>query len=194
MSTLFRLEIDPSYDRKWLASKAPIVSYADDLDEDGRWAFSTGDLDGALFLIENYPVAYLEKRLPEAKQAIEDRANKEFQRGFTHTSGPLAGHTLQCRDMEDRTNWLASQVAYSAAIAAGAGALPDAVFRTAANETITCTYQEGSEALLAMQSWGSAIMRRAWELKDAAAAAANIGELDLVLAGLDDGWPSTNAV
>lgn len=189
-----RTQIDPSWDRNWIAQNHGFTSHQEELDENGSWLFAAPNVEAALISIENYPVNYLAKRLPEARVLIEGRGREEFNKGFVMATGPLAGHVLQCRDTEDRTNWLTSQVSYSAAVALGLGAEPGAHFRTAANETINCTYAEGSEVLLAMAQWGAAIMARTWALKDAAAAAANIDELDAVLADLESGWPSTAAV
>jgi hypothetical protein len=191
MSTLARTQLDPTIDRAWLVKEGGIVSYAEELDADGFWAYSAGNLDRVQDLIDNYPVRYLAKRLPEAKALIEQRAAHEFSLGFSPSEGPLAGHRLQVRDNEDRTNWLASSVAYAAAVAAGMGDQPGAVFRTMDNQTVVCTFAEGNAALLEMHQWGSAIMHRAWQLKDAALAASDIHELDAVLAELGNGWPST---
>jgi hypothetical protein len=111
---------------------------------------------------------------------IEARAAAAFQAGFTPATGPLAGHTLQVRDSEDRTNWLTSQAAYSAAVATGAGEVQAARFRTAANDTVVVTYAEGLAALLGMADWGAAIMAASWTLKDALAAAATLAEIEAV--------------
>lgn len=189
-----RTTIDPTYDRAWIAKAGNFITAAEELDENGQWLYCADDLEAAGALIANYPSAYLAKRLPEAKAAIEARAAAAFNVGFTPATGPLAGHVLQCRDNEDRTNWLASSVAYSAAIGAGMGDQPGANFRTAANETVVCTFSEGFNALIALQQWGASIMARAWALKDACAAAADITALDAVLAGIDDGWPGAAAV
>ena len=121
------------------------------------------------------------------KAAIEQRRDHAFRAGFTPSTGPLAGKTLQVRDNDDRTNWLTSQASYSAAVVAGQGATMGAEFRTASNETITCTYLQGLQTLLAMAAWGKAIMGNSWVLKDAAVAATDLA----VVAAIDvaAGWP-----
>lgn len=122
-----------------------------------------------------------------ATAAVEARRDACFTAGFTPASGPLAGKTLQVRDVEDRTNWLTSQAAYAAAVAGGNGAVADATFRTEANETITVTYAEGLTTLLAMAAWGKAIFGNSWALKDAVAAAADQAALDAI--DIAAGWP-----
>lgn len=118
----------------------------------------------------------------------------KFQAGFVPASGPLAGKTLQTRD-EDKTNWLTSQAAYSAQVAAGQGAVVGANFRTATNEVISCTFQEGLETLLAMAAWGADLYANSWALKDAISAVAVIdGDIDRAVAKLEAiditaGWP-----
>lgn len=122
------------------------------------------------------------------KQEVGAKLTGVFQGGFTPTEGPLAGKTLQTRDMEDRTNWLTSQAAYSAAVAAGQGNDEGAVFRTAANETIATTYQNGLLTLLAMAAWGKVIMGHSWSLKDEIEAAQSFA--DLAAIDIEAGWPS----
>ncbi|MFA7667194.1 MAG: hypothetical protein WCY32_13865 [Burkholderiaceae bacterium] len=132
------------------------------------------------------------EELAEAKQAKRQAVTQKlasiFAGGFTPAIGPLAGKTLQTRDMEDRTNWLTSQAAYSAAVAAGQGSEEGAVFRTAANETIATTYQNGLLTLLAMAAWGKAIMGHSWSLKDEIEAAQSFA--DLAAIDIEAGWPS----
>jgi hypothetical protein len=191
--------IPVSYDREWIAKTGNFITWVKDpvpFDIEGAseqyvaWQYCAENIHIALELINDYPKRYLEKKLPEAKAAIEARATKEFLKGFVVPNGTLAGQKLQCRDTEDRTNWLTSQVSYSAAIALGAGSMVKATFRTADNETFTVSYNEGAQVLLGMAAWGAAIMARAWALKDAAKAATTITELEAVLQALDTGWPS----
>lgn len=146
------------------------------------------DCTGGPPVITPVPPLTLAERKAALKADIEARAAQCFAAGFTPATGPLAGHTLQVRDNDDRTNWLTSQAAYAAAVAAGAGALPEAVFRTTANVTVTVTYQDGLEALLAMAAWGKQVMGNSWALKDAVDAAADDAELDLI--DIATGWPA----
>lgn len=133
------------------------------------------------------PVVQLDDARAIATEAVNARRDACFRAGFTPASGPLAGKTLQVRDVEDRTNWLTSQAAYAAAVAQGGGALQEATFRTESNETITVTYLEGLTALLAMAAWGKAIFGNSWALKDAIAAAADQAALDTI--DIEAGWP-----
>ncbi|WP_374274421.1 hypothetical protein [Brevundimonas sp.] len=112
-----------------------------------------------------------------------------FQAGYTPATGGLAGHTLQVRNIEDRANWLTSQASYSAAVAAGLGSQPGAVFRTATNETIILTYAEGLAVIVqGMAAWGQSIMARSWALKDEIDAAGDAATLALI--DIDEGWPT----
>lgn len=144
--------------------------------------------------ISNYDNLYTEWARPTFIARVNGRCASEFAGGFTvpdGKGGELAGKLLQVRDTEDRTNWLTSQVAYSAACQAGQGAVLGATFRTAENKTITVSYTDGVDALLAMAAWGSAIMNRAWALKDAILSATTGDELDAAVADIDNGWPSS---
>ncbi|GAA0760787.1 hypothetical protein FHS52_001129 [Erythromicrobium ramosum] len=131
--------------------------------------------------------------LAEQKQALRERINARrdaaFAAGWTvsGTGTALDGHVLQTRDVEDRTNWLTSQASYSAAVAIGAGAVEDAMFRTAANATITLSYASGLAALLALAGWGKTVMGNSWSLKDAVDAAADQTALDAI--DVEAGWP-----
>lgn len=99
----------------------------------------------------------------------------------------MAGEVLQTRDLTDRTNWLISQASYSAAVAAGQGAVEGAEFRTADNSTYTLSYSDGLAVLLAMAAWGAAAMSNSWPLKDAVNAAEDQTALDAV--DIETGWP-----
>ena len=130
--------------------------------------------------------------LADAKAALNATvtAKREavFAAGFSPPSGPLAGHTLQCRDVQDRTNWLTSAVGYSAAVQAGHGAVAGATFRTANNETVVVTFAQAVSILLSgMQMWGQAIMQRSWDLKDQIEAAEDEAAVQAI--DIETGWP-----
>ena len=127
------------------------------------------------------PALTPEEQRAALRAAIEAHAAAAFARGYAPAHVAFAGQRLQTRDVEDRTNWLTSQASYAAAVAAGAGDVVDATFRTAANATVTVTYAEGLDVLLGMAAWGRTIMARSWELKDAITA----GDMPDVAAG----WP-----
>lgn len=119
-------------------------------------------------------------KLKDAKRdEINARLGQAFLGGYKPPAGALAGSTLQLRDDQDRTNWLASAQAYGAAIAAGYGAVAQAAFRTQENETITLTFSEGFQVLLDMQKWGGALMACCWRLKDALAATDDPSTIDV---------------
>lgn len=120
------------------------------------------------------------------KAAAEAQFGARFAGGFTPAVGPLAGKTLQVRNVEDRTNWLASQAAYGAAVAAGAGTVEGATFRTASNENLTISYADGLSALLEMAAWGKAGYVTLWSLKDAIVAASDEAALQSI--DVSAGW------
>lgn len=130
--------------------------------------------------------------LQEAKArlnaAVTARREAVFAAGFAPASGPLAGHTLQVRNDQDKINWLTSATSYSAAVAGGYGAVPGASFRTMANETVVTTFAQGAEIIVKdMAAWAQAIMARSWALKDlidAAEDAAAVAAIDIEV-----GWP-----
>lgn len=120
---------------------------------------------------------------------IGARMAQAFLAGYPASIGDLAGERLQVRDEQDRTNWLTSQAAYSAQVAAGNGAQTGATFRTESNRTVTLTYLDGLHELLRMAGWGATIFAVSWSLKDEAARtddAAAILAIDVEKAG----WPS----
>jgi hypothetical protein len=125
------------------------------------------------------------------REAIEAHRDALLAGGFTvpqSASAALAGKVLQTRDSDDRTNWLVSQASYSAAVAAGSGATVAAKFRSADNVTVTISYAEGLDVLLAMAAWGAAVMDHSWALKDALAAAADAAAVDAI--GIEADWPA----
>lgn len=128
--------------------------------------------------------------LKDAKRGeINVRRDAAFNAGFTvsGTGTALDGEVLQTRGIEDRTNWLTSQAAYAAAVAAGQGATEGAVFRTNSNNTVAVTFSIGLNVLLGMAAWGKAVMGNSWTLKDAVEAAGDKAELDAI--DLEAGWP-----
>ncbi len=128
-----------------------------------------------------------EERKEAKAAAIDARRDATLTGGYTVASGPMAGKVLQTRDVDDRTNWLVSQASYSAAVAAGQGAVENAEFRTADNSTFVVSYTDGLGVLLAMAAWGAAVMRNSWTLKDAVTAAADETALDAI--DIETGWP-----
>lgn len=122
--------------------------------------------------------------------AINAKVEAVLSGGFTvpaEASTALGGKVLQTRDADDRINWLVSQASYSTAVAAGQGEAMGANFRTIDNQSITVSYAEGLNALLAMAAWGAAAMDNSWALKDAALTAQDQAALDAV--DVEAGWP-----
>ena len=145
------------------------------------------DLPDGIVVIEPAPPTLADLKAAKAR-AVTAKREAVFAAGYTPATGPLAGHTLQCRDVQDRTNWLTSAVGYSAAVQAGAGNVAGATFRTQDNETVTITYAEAATVLLqGMQIWGADIMQRSWELKDEIDAAED--QAELVAINVNTGWP-----
>lgn len=118
--------------------------------------------------------------------AIMGKLAERFVAGFQPSTGPLAGHTLQVRDADDRLNWSISKARYQQAVDAEAGALPGATFRCVDNVTIGCTFAEGLATLEEMEAWGWRGMARSWVLKDQVNAAADASALDAISIGT--GW------
>lgn len=133
------------------------------------------------------PADLLINRKAARKVEVAAKVVEVFNAGFTVPIGPLSGVTLQTRTIEDRTNWLTSQASYSAAVAMGMGDVVNASFRCADNTTHVISYRDGLQTLLAIAAWGSAIMARSWDLKDAITAAADLVELDAI--DVEAGWP-----
>ena len=119
--------------------------------------------------------------LPTTPAQVDARAQQVRAAGFAPTHSAFEGRRLQLRNVEDRTNWLGSEVEYRTAVAQGFGDVIGAEFRTAENVTIVLSYADGLAVLLAMLGWAKAIMARSWALKDAIAAGTAVN--------LDEGWP-----
>jgi hypothetical protein len=113
--------------------------------------------------------------------AVDTRLQRALLAGYAPTLPAFAGQRLQMRDADDKANWLTSLISYTAAVAGGFGDVVDASFRTAANATITVSYAEGRDVLLAMASWGRAILAHSWTLKDQIAAGVDVD--------IEAGWP-----
>ena len=134
-----------------------------------------------------------EPTLAELKAARTEQINQlrdaAFAAGFTvsGTGTALDGKTLQTRDIQDRTNWLTSQAAYSAAVIGGQGATVGATFRTADNVTVELTFAQGLNVLLAMAAWGAGVMGNSWALKDAIEDAEDAEAVNAI--DITAGWP-----
>lgn len=147
------------------------------------------DLATGIETYEPDPVPTVPERQAMMRRQINDKRDGLFAAGFpvSGTGTALDGQTLQTRDESDKINWLTSQAAYSAAIAGGAGSVEGANFRTVSNATVTLTYTQGLNVLLAMAAWGKDIMGNSWVLKDAVADAEDGDALDLI--DVEAGWP-----
>lgn len=139
-------------------------------------------VEGGVWDGERYavPLPVLKQR---KKDAITRSAVAHLRQGYSPAAGPLAGETLQLRDEDDKSNWLTSQGTYTAMVAAGYGATPNAHFRTASNRVVTMTYADGLNQLLGMAAWGAAVLGVSWSLKDAVDAATTPEEVEAVA------WP-----
>lgn len=110
---------------------------------------------------------------------IELYLSSQYLAGYIPTLAALAGYTLQLRDEKDRTNWLTSRALYEHQVNAGNGAAMGADIRTTQNVTVTVSYQDGFDTLMAMADWARAMMEKSWSLKDQVDA---LADADSVLA------------
>lgn len=138
--------------------------------------------------VTDLPYSNLLSVKEEFRSNITAILNTKFNAGYTPTSGPLSGNTLQTATVEDRTNWLTSQASYAAAISLGHGSVEDASFRTVNNETITVSYNEGMNILLGMAAWGKSLMSHSWTLKDLVDGALSFEDLRDI--DIESGWPT----
>ena len=138
-------------------------------------------------LIETIDDREFEQKQADVSKEVSRIRDGYLAGGYSHDFGePHGVKALQTRP-DDRTNWLTSQAAYSAAIAAGAGNMSGAVFRTEDNVTIGMTYMEGLTVLLAMAAWGQSVMARSWDIKDEIESATD--ETELAAVDIESGWP-----
>ena len=145
--------------------------------EDDAWSVANTDLYATT----------LDARKEAMRAAVTAKRDEVLSGGFAYDFGGDIGiKRLQTRDTEDRTNWLTSQAAYSAAVAAGMGTVEGATFRTSDNTQITLSYADGLTVLLAMAAWGSAQYQVSWGKKDAITAAENHTALDAI--NINSGW------
>jgi hypothetical protein len=150
-------------------------------------AVTAGYIEGVLQEVHTLEDLPLEDRKAAKRDAVNAKLASILTGGYTVQSGDMAGKVLQTRNLEDRTNWLVSQASYSAAVAAGQGAIENVRFRTSDNSTFTLTYADGLTVLLGMAAWGAACMDNSWALKDAIAAAEDATALDAI--DIEQGWP-----
>lgn len=109
----------------------------------------------------------LDQLKAEKRAAIVAACQASFAAGFAVTTGTMAGHVLKLATVEDRTNWLTLTDDCRSAIAAGRGAEPGAVFRTASNVMFSIPWTEGLDVLDAMKAWGKRQYANMWAMKDA---------------------------
>lgn len=155
---------------------------------DGDWSIL--DDDAYAEQIDTLRGAPFAERKQAALDAVLARRDALLAGGFTvpaEVSADLGGRVLQTRNIDDRTAWLTSQAAYSAAVVAGQGAVANAIFRPEDNITTTVSYAEGLNVLLAMAAWGASIYAHSWDLKDAIDAADHVA---FEAIDIENGWPA----
>lgn len=167
-----RVIVDPPHDPEREIKTGPIVTL-----EAARTLHS--------YVVAARPLA---DRKAELLAAVNHKRDQLLAGGYSHDFGALGVHVLQTRGADDRINWLTSQAAYQAAVAAGAGAVEDAEFRTVENVRFVLSYADGLAVLLAMAAWGKAIFGHSWDLKDAIAQAVDHDDLDAI--DIAAGWPA----
>lgn len=152
------------------------------LDVDDNFAWTNKTVDWATLAIVDDIVS-----MRAAKSlAIDELLAQALAAGFTPTTGPCAGKILQTRNDSDRTNWLTAKDKWRDKRDAGLGAQAGAVIRTADNEMVVCSYDDGFTTLQAMADWGFALMGNSWVFKDRVAAAADAAALDAI--DITTGW------
>lgn len=108
--------------------------------------------------------------------------------GYPVTLGGVA-ETLQCRNNEDRTNWLALLDACREAVDLGAGAVPiQPPLRCTSNREYALTCAETIPLLKGVRGWAGALLTRRWALNDAVRDADTIEALAAI--DLKAGWPA----
>jgi len=118
-------------------------------------------------------------------EVVNAERDRRLTGGFRYDFGGTIGPTvLQTRDADDKVNWLVSKGIYRDLVAAGQGAQMAARFRSADNVTFLVSVADGLAALVAMETWGAAVLARSWALKDALADGADPAGLDIT-----QGWP-----
>jgi len=129
---------------------------------------------------------FVERRAAKI-EAVKAHGESILQLGFPFDAGVELGvQHLQTRNSTDKTNWLTSQNAYNAQIAAGNGEYPGASFRTAENNTITLTFNDAAMLLLQMAGWGAQLFQISWAKQDAIRLTTNDAELDAI--DITTGW------
>lgn len=151
-----------------------------------------------LGLTATEPARTVEEHQAELRAAVSATLSTALNGGYSHDFGsvdatletgetePAGVRVLQTRD-EDRANWLTSQAAYSAQVAAGNGAVAGAKFRTADNAIVTLSFADGLAVLLALAAWGAEVYDHCWTLKAAIVQAADDAALDAI--DIETGWP-----
>lgn len=153
-----------------------VLDVADDFSWDGKTP------DWSTLTIIDDLVGIRARRCDE----VDTKYAEVLAAGFTPTTGPCAGKVLQTANAQDRQNWLTAKDIFRDMREAGHGAEQGATIRTADNENIACTFDDGFATLQAMADWGMAAMKNSWTLKDAinAADAATVNTIDITT-----GWP-----
>ena len=133
------------------------------------------------------PVPSLDGIKSSVTAQIDIEYASQCSAGYPVTSGPLAGHSLQVRDAEDKTNWLILQNSCIIASVAGQGSvtLPTPI-RTTDNVNITVTVNEALFVLQGMAAWGAAKLSHSWTLKDAVKVATTVEAVQAI--DIKAGW------
>lgn len=96
--------------------------------------------------------------------------------------------TLQCRNNEDRTNWLALLDACREAVADGHGAVPiQPPLRCTSNREYALTCADTIPLLKGVRAWAGDLLKNRWTLSDQIRAAETVEALDAI--DITIGWP-----
>lgn len=140
------------------------------------------DLVGAVQAV-NVPAALLDDRRARLVSAIDAKRDGIVSAGYQHNFGNGAGiRTLDCRTVEDQSNWLALHGLWSALD-------PDEMVEVidAGNAVFETSAATGAAAIRALGLWKSRLIIHARNLKNTALAAADAAALDAI--AIETGWP-----
>lgn len=108
---------------------------------------------------------------------------------YAPTTGPLAGHAIQTGRAEDQLRLDQSLSIYRRKIETGEGAEVKARFRTAVNEDVLVSYEQGYAVITdGIGDWGKRITHKAWDLTNAILAATTKAKLEAI--DIESGWPT----
>lgn len=175
-----------------------IVKTAAAEQDDGTWAFGWQ----AIPLTEKEVEDRLGARKADKRAAVDDELARQYAAGFTFdfaantaaneavlpdgTVEAAGVRTLQVRTDFDRNQWNAVAQAAQFFIGQGRPGEPMRALRATDDARVKVTAQEALTAMMALQAWAGHVQEHSWDLKDEAASAASLAELDKI--DVKAGW------